>query len=734
MMGQPRNVAMNDYSAVMMNQGQTTTQGMKNPLGQDPAAGVGGTSASDGMMGQNSMPNNAALFLGMQQQFQQQAGAGVSNPHLLGGLRNPMMGGGVFGGAAAANISAGFNPQAQTALYWSALQASGMGNQQQLGQQGQVNPKGQPGAGQPGVPIADGVGSSQLWQQVGATVEFQNSVKNAFPSEQAQLPPQNQDVAQRQESQTQLLVQQQCLILRLQQQLQQQQHQQPGNNAGILPSQIIPGQQVRQWNPEAPRAHGAEQKVVTSNNLSQHPRVLGNFPARSCSVGSALPRCPSQPSSKNIKQCQPPPLQGPMQDRRNSLGSAINAHQLKVHQQTHQLSASMFADVKNVQREQSSQQTECFRQSSNQPSINHNTLKPPSQEPSNVSHDTVRTALTEPFHREVPLSLRTPTTLNGVPAASDGVWRHSTPPVISNQLPNQQIKEILKHPSMASTSTMGRVHSQAQLQESQQAQEPKQKQQQSFLTHVLQKQLHEGGNTSSLQPTMSGLRGVPESTKEKSESSAPEATLDKRGIQFQAVQQSRQFQDQVNLVGGWGRDSSLGNHQQHGQLQAQVSKAQQDQYQQPRNEALPTDGNGGTFGGYQQAHFAINPSKDSHNALTNEPSSINWNPNSNSLSSLRDFQRSTSQGSSFSPTSFNLIDPDPIKEGFNTALGGVVRRGSSASSDRVNSGDGQQSFLDGHFAGGWQSNADLPDRRRINFHIIKVIERIRPDANRMSQK
>ena len=46
----------------------------------------------------------------------------------------------------------------------------------------------------------------------------------------------------------------------------------------------------------------------------------------------------------------------------------------------------------------------------------------------------------------------------------------------------------------------------------------------------------------------------------------------------------------------------------------------------------------------------------------------------------------------------------------------------------------QQSFLDGHFAGGWQSNADLPDRRRIIFSIIKVIERMRPDANRMSKK
>ena len=42
--------------------------------------------------------------------------------------------------------------------------------------------------------------------------------------------------------------------------------------------------------------------------------------------------------------------------------------------------------------------------------------------------------------------------------------------------------------------------------------------------------------------------------------------------------------------------------------------------------------------------------------------------------------------------------------------------------------------LDGHFAGGWQSNSDLAERRRMNFHIIKVIERMRPDVNNMSRK
>ena len=46
----------------------------------------------------------------------------------------------------------------------------------------------------------------------------------------------------------------------------------------------------------------------------------------------------------------------------------------------------------------------------------------------------------------------------------------------------------------------------------------------------------------------------------------------------------------------------------------------------------------------------------------------------------------------------------------------------------------QQPFLDGSFAGVWQSNADLPDRRRIIFSIVKAIERMRPDASKMLQK
>jgi hypothetical protein len=46
----------------------------------------------------------------------------------------------------------------------------------------------------------------------------------------------------------------------------------------------------------------------------------------------------------------------------------------------------------------------------------------------------------------------------------------------------------------------------------------------------------------------------------------------------------------------------------------------------------------------------------------------------------------------------------------------------------------QTPFLDGRFAGGWQSNADLPERRRVIFSILDVIRQMRPDTSKLSNK
>ena len=63
---------------------------------------------------------------------------------------------------------------------------------------------------------------------------------------------------------------------------------------------------------------------------------------------------------------------------------------------------------------------------------------------------------------------------------------------------------------------------------------------------------------------------------------------------------------------------------------------------------------------------------------------------------------------------------------------------SSRSKSKNNSGNsggsGNSDYLGGSFKGGWQSNADLPDRRRVIYSILEVIRMMRPDTNRISQK
>ena len=80
-------------------------------------------------------------------------------------------------------------------------------------------------------------------------------------------------------------------------------------------------------------------------------------------------------------------------------------------------------------------------------------------------------------------------------------------------------------------------------------------------------------------------------------------------------------------------------------------------------------------------------------------------------------------------TTFNNFDMDGST---NSHRSSSLDTGSGDKPDE--SGTNQKSFLDGTFAGGWQSNADLPDRRRIIFSILEVIRQMRPDTNKISQK
>ena len=62
-----------------------------------------------------------------------------------------------------------------------------------------------------------------------------------------------------------------------------------------------------------------------------------------------------------------------------------------------------------------------------------------------------------------------------------------------------------------------------------------------------------------------------------------------------------------------------------------------------------------------------------------------------------------------------------------------ISAGNSVASAENNEAE-QRSFLDGRFAGGWQSNADLPDRRQVIYNILDVIRQMRPDTTRLSSK
>ena len=73
-------------------------------------------------------------------------------------------------------------------------------------------------------------------------------------------------------------------------------------------------------------------------------------------------------------------------------------------------------------------------------------------------------------------------------------------------------------------------------------------------------------------------------------------------------------------------------------------------------------------------------------------------------------------------------------QGMGGMMGGNQSSNNNQDSGGASASTGQKSFLDGNFAGGWQSNADLPDRRHIIFSILEVIKQMRPDTNKISQK
>ena len=107
--------------------------------------------------------------------------------------------------------------------------------------------------------------------------------------------------------------------------------------------------------------------------------------------------------------------------------------------------------------------------------------------------------------------------------------------------------------------------------------------------------------------------------------------------------------------------------------------------------------------------------------------------NNNDLLSRRSSVISLDQSGNLG-TTFNNFDMDGSTNSHRSSSQGIGSLDTGSGDKPDESGTNQKSFLDGTFAGGWQSNADLPDRRRIIFSILEVIRQMRPDTNKISQK
>ncbi len=248
--------------------------------------------------------------------------------------------------------------------------------------------------------------------------------------------------------------------------------------------------------------------------------------------------------------------------------------------------------------------------------------------------------------------------------------------------------------------------------------------------------------------------------------SLDEPSLDQRVKQFELMQQQQlsmmRQQQQVSNSGSvtGGGDGSIGSQPSQSRVDEMLpSRSNSIGSSQPPPQLPPVPEQS------QQLQVLSPQSKpQQHHASPVAPAvaapamSFSINDESSEAPELHEARASLGPPRAGSPGSLGVAGPDPIVDGAtiirsegainviapvkrNSSGGGEGgtkddlggHTSSSVGADQGESGS-EQPFLDGHFAGGWQSNVDLPDRRQIIFSIIKVIERKRPDTNRMSQK
>ena len=748
-------------AAMMMNH-----RGMSDPLCQFPVSGGGLATSAGGTMVPNGM-HTAESFAGMHHQFQPQADFGaLTQPGCqpqLSGQMNAMFCGNA-GGKKSADGGNGFDTQsrhhhqqqqAQVASYWNALRGSSFGNQHHGGQQemGQAQEHGMEPL--PKLQSAMGMMNSHNQPQVELRAQLQ-------PQQPQQLGGDGGDTAQVQDPQTLLLLQQQNLIAQLQRQLQQQeqrgQQPQPGSiNRGSM------SQDQLQW-------QGGMHALMSSSNIAiQQPQQPGGI-----TFSSSIEGGQSQHSSQSIlnnpnRLYLPPAIQEIMQSngntnfgsqmgRQNSLERSMHAQQQQMRQMANiTVTDSNMPGVFNSRKSDLCHEVleNSISHQSSAGSLNPTLMEPMIPSDNQASPESMTRGATA-----VP-----PKAPSWAPSAA-GSARGDDASAVIQQRNQRVLSEAMARRVSETSLTQQQGHALNAKTTQAQAQDPHQKQQRPSMTQLVQPQLGRKDSSASLARNLAfamnsfggdehggvavsggGARGS------AAVGSSDKAELEQR-VKYQVMQHSKQSQDQKQIT-DVGFDSAVGGHQQQSQGQQQAAQFLSHQAQQQHfvchDQGLPdivvvsglAQGKRNKQVKITASESAPTASDDSDStaaSLPNELLSFNWNVGNKPSSLRRGSHGSLSQGSlsqgSLSQGSFGIVDPNPIADGFNTALGCAALIGSTAAGGEGTCGGktGQQNFLDGHFAGGWQSNADLPDRRRINFHIIKVIERMRPDANRMSQK
>ena len=217
--------------------------------------------------------------------------------------------------------------------------------------------------------------------------------------------------------------------------------------------------------------------------------------------------------------------------------------------------------------------------------------------------------------------------------------------------------------------------------------------------------------------------------------------------QQQQLQLQQITKNGMDSLSGMGQSSRAGSINEHilAQQQQLMSTSGMSQANMQKAQQLLMHQSMGMGQSMQSMNQSIQPlgqalSRSNSQSLGNASSGGMTQPLTNAADPLMDGLKGAPEASSGSN---HEADSDDEKSSVGLEELGISsgkgRGGSQLNRPNVektkeDTGPSFQSFLDGTFAGGWQTNNDIPDRRRVIYNICKVIEQMRPDASKMSQK